>query len=362
MLTVLALVLTASLGWLFPPSTEEAFKADITRQRLDDIKTAIHAFRVNYNRLPCPATPDVDDNDALLGEEDCSTKASGVNEGILPVRALGISPEYLVDGWGRRFSYQVATTLCNFNSGGNSSLTLPLDCTSIIYNSTANNGDLRVRTTNIGNPGPDPAANGVDLGTNFAYIVISHGPNGFGGWMPSGAQRTSGSASDKEEYNADLNAPSGDNATSFWSDPYSSEFDDLVIFETKDQIEAATTDYDRMAMTLANCQTNVTNVIGSIDLTEYTQMNNGLIAPGDGLFGSSQNSGDAILSILWHAQMICAEYYPYYYVSDQLIKCPGFDRAAAGLGRTYNSTGTEDYCECPGANPNWNSTTGVCGP
>lgn len=354
LLAVLALTLTASLGWLFPASTEEAYKAETTRERLDDIKNALHAFRVNYDRMPCPALPTLTDDDPLVGEEDCSVRASGVNMGILPVKSLGISPEYLVDGWGRRFTYQVSNNLCNYNTGGNSGSVVPLDCTSIRYN--ANTGDLTVRTTDVGNPGPDPAANGQDMGTNFAYVVISHGPDGFGAYMPSGTRRTVAGEPVKEAINTDNN-------TTFWTDPYNSEFDDLLIYETKDQIEAATTDYDRVAFTLQQCQNDVSNTIGFIDYTEYQAIQNGLLDPANSIFGESQTPGPAILSIFWHAELLCSKYYPYYYTSDQLITCPGATHDDASdandIARVYDSTGGQKECKCP-AGYTWQAACGKC--
>lgn len=368
-LSVLAMVLTAALGWLAPAGKEEAFKAEETKERLTDIRRAIHAFRVNHGRLPCPARRNMRDDDPRLGEEDCSqdASASNINYGILPVRALGISPEYLVDGWGRRFSYQVAVPLCGRNGGAE---TLPVNCSSIRYTTPAavvvpSSEYLEVRTTDAANPGPNPAvaANRRTISTQVAYAVVSHGANGYGAWLSSGVQRLSGSTTLKEDINR---VPD----KLFWTDAYSGAFDDIVIFDTKETIEASTRDYDRWVMTLQECQQNVTNIIGSMTADEFRLMNTGLFAAGDNMFSPTRTSGPAIMNMLWHAQEVCIRYFPYYYDLSTRIKCPGVDvDTSAGNRLMYNpnvpvappamTENNKGYCACS-TGAGFNPLTGAC--
>ena len=106
-----------------------------TRGKLDTIETALMAYRLTNNRLPCPGDPTVVEGGAGYGTEagaagtctatmsaggslpnitsaspPANTNIAGnttVVEGAVPVRTLGLPDEYQVDGWGRKFAYAV---------------------------------------------------------------------------------------------------------------------------------------------------------------------------------------------------------------------------------------------------------------
>ena len=101
------------------------------QQKLDAIETALMAYRLGNNRLPCPADPaltDIPANAATYGYEaghpgnlrrrqrvsytitpSTSHAALGMSiaEGAVPVKALGLPDEFQFDGWGRKFAYAV---------------------------------------------------------------------------------------------------------------------------------------------------------------------------------------------------------------------------------------------------------------
>ena len=102
----------------------------------------------------------------------------------MPWATLGV-PE--TDAWGRRFTYRVTTALADDPTGG-------LQASFTLATTAGNTGDMTVRTT----------AAGVDIATNVAAIVVSHGKNGLGAFQTDGVQ-VAGAAGDELE-NADVDA------------------------------------------------------------------------------------------------------------------------------------------------------------
>ena len=81
-------------------------KTRITNIRLNKIEKALRAYVNKYSKLPCSALLLASFSDDHFGTEDCSTATGNVHSvnvisGGVPVTALGLSPEYFVDGWGR---------------------------------------------------------------------------------------------------------------------------------------------------------------------------------------------------------------------------------------------------------------------
>ncbi|MDE3060876.1 MAG: prepilin-type N-terminal cleavage/methylation domain-containing protein [Pseudomonadota bacterium] len=69
-----------------------------TANKLNAIETALEAYRLVNNRLPCPAEM-----------EDCTHDA--IAEGAVPVKALSLPEDFQSDGWGQKFSYAVWTPM-----------------------------------------------------------------------------------------------------------------------------------------------------------------------------------------------------------------------------------------------------------
>ena len=73
--------------------------------------------------------------------------------------------EYALDGWDRKFSYVVdGTNICTTDA-----------CTAKQYSN--NEGKLIVQTTSKG---------GTNETEDAVYVLISHGANGYGSYLPSG--------------------------------------------------------------------------------------------------------------------------------------------------------------------------------
>jgi type II secretory pathway pseudopilin PulG len=323
LMTVLAAALVVSLSWIAPSSNEHARRTTITRERMDAIKNALHAFRSQYGRLPCPANPayplEPKADDAALvaasansGVEDCWARTANFNNsmrGSIPTRTLGISPEYAMDGWNRLFSYQVARPICNYDPTAAipNQVGQPLNCNAGDYEDGSGavgvgSGWLQVDTTNPAVNCADGVSCAVNVTVDAAYVVVSHGPNGGGAWLPSGQQKALGSISAREQ----RNVQNGNGDVAYWDDHLSNSFDDFVLYETRPQIDQITTDFDRLPLTQEECQDFASLTLRQFTQTEATDFNAipGLVS----MFGS-QLPDEAILGLLWETQEVCAKIY-----------------------------------------------------
>ena len=122
-------------------SMVESARRVSTQQKLDAIETALMAYRIANNRLPCPSDPTLTDVAAHSATYGYETGAAGtcadangvsytipttstdyaalgmtVAEGALPVKTLGLPDEFQFDGWGRKFAYAVATPMTGVNA------------------------------------------------------------------------------------------------------------------------------------------------------------------------------------------------------------------------------------------------------
>lgn len=368
LLTVFAIVAATALSWLAPSAIDEAKKIEVTKQRLHNIQQALRAFRVHHGRLPCAADRTLADDNPKAGEENCTgvvdSGSNVFNLGVVPVRSLGIDLSNMSDGWGRRFTYHVSLPLCDQGPGGSEAY--PLNCTQVSYRDNA--GDLEVRTYDTDAPtavydDADTATYDV-VNAAVAYVIVSHGPNGDGAWMPSGTQRNAGTGSDRELLNVDRPTASPaviEPDVIYWTEAYNVNFDDIVLFEAKEsdaatvdnpanQIDQALMDYDDWALTQAECldiSTRIAEITGAIT-TEMDAVD----------MGQVESEADTMQRVLWFAQEVCAAYYPADYATPATdIQCPS--------GREFNPTAAvpvdnpQGYCECPGGT-SWDTGAHEC--
>lgn len=247
--------------------------AQVTQTRLEVIETALALFIAQNYRLPCPANGALDATNSavpLAGVEAVDvalTACTLTNQqgGVVPWKALGLALADVTDGWGNVMTYRVDDTMIRPQSmnltlcspGGTgavdvSSTGLHLRCNSACTAATfpgsctststvvAGRG-IRVRDI-AGNLLADPS---VTPSTGVAYVVISHGENGAGAYLPSGGLLTAGTpVSGTEELKNAANLANTPAATFHLVDNPSnyadgmSHFDDLVLRKT--QIAAAT--------------------------------------------------------------------------------------------------------------------------
>ena len=193
-LAIVALLLAGLLPTLSGQMEQQ--RRSETRKQLDDIRAALVGFAASQTppRLPCPASPGIATGLNNAGVENCS-----ISTGVLPWVALGTNE---TDAWGRRFTYTVASSV----AGGNFASSFTLSST----------GNLSLVSDSTGTcPGAACVSN------NIPAIIISHGANGAGAWLPQGSQITASIYPDES-----LNSNGGTKYVSH--DIYQNSFDDLV--------------------------------------------------------------------------------------------------------------------------------------
>lgn len=352
-ITIAATLTIGFLVWSSPTGMTNAVKNIQTKRTMQEVANAIEAFRVQEGRLPCPADPLLrEDNTRLpgaepdqyvnpFGVEDLNTTraASGGNAigvdcpnpvGAVPAHSLGLSSSDMFDAWNRQLIYHVSNQLC-----GTSTLTSQTDdvthkqigCNDSDY--ANHSGNLIVREDS-----------GTSLTEAGAYVLLSTGANGYGGRLAS-AESLSNSThvSEIENYNSDniysLGVPS-------------TNFDDILIYRTKSQIEQLTYKKDAQLLSKAKCRANSTSIE---ELNTSTLQN--LYSTFTTYQQDTLNTGDQVtLGLLLTIQEVCIQYYG----ADNAgitawggPKCPGNSQYYVASHACECPSGDWDDC-CPGGN------------
>lgn len=182
-----------------------------TEARLDRIEEALVAFGTTNRRLPCPSLVT---GGSVTGREDRNAGTGecngSQNPGVVPWRTLGLGEDDAVDAWGRLVTYKVYDdpTSGLVRDGG-------LDLTPC-DNAATSNGPADECTDGestrdyLANKGFDvysgdeaagargDFANPVE-GTGAAYVLISHGANGFFARLPGTGTELDGTGASAEE-------------------------------------------------------------------------------------------------------------------------------------------------------------------
>lgn len=213
-LFIMSLIIGSGLTLL--SAQQEQIKKEDSTVRLNEIREALLGFVVANGRLPCPTQANLATGQPNAGLEaftagntctcqsttgpsntiaDLSaSKVPCVNTtvtGVLPWATLGISEK---DAWGRRPTYRVTRTYAN--AIDNTRTNYGLDSTAFITcgantvclspNGTHNSsfalcscGELNILSATSG---------GSTIATNIPAVVVSHGENGLGAYLPTGQQ------------------------------------------------------------------------------------------------------------------------------------------------------------------------------
>lgn len=144
-----------------------------TRVKIRTISDALTIYyQSNNESLPVPANPNLSLNDPnayKISSSPLTVNAEGgdLYYGAIPVHDLGLSSEYLLDGFGNKFSYYITQNLTN--TGGN-------------------RGTIRVKNFDLNGSENDSAG----------YVIVSHGHDGDGAFNRNGQQNSYDSASNNE--------------------------------------------------------------------------------------------------------------------------------------------------------------------
>lgn len=175
-LAIVLIIVTLLIGGLAVPLSAQiqARRIAETRKTLDAAQEAIVGFAMTHpgslapnRRLPCPDT-DGDGRENL----DIAANSCQSNAGWLPWVNLGVGAQ---DAWGNRLRYSVLTKFATEGFRASSTPADPLVvCTAASCSTTA----------------PDVAADVV-------YVLVSHGPNGWGARNLSGSTLAAPSGPDE---------------------------------------------------------------------------------------------------------------------------------------------------------------------
>ena len=180
-----------------------AQKRSLSATRMQTLDAALAQFVSAQKRLPCPADGTLASSAANAGVEMRAAGACTGNQtgGVVPWRTLGLTENDATDGWDRRYTFRVGTSLAadsgmdmswcdpaGTGAGVGASNACNVACTSTTLGSCtppstflAGKG-LEVRDV-AGTVVMNPAANPH---TGAAYVIISAGETGGGGYLSSG--------------------------------------------------------------------------------------------------------------------------------------------------------------------------------
>lgn len=180
-LAILSVVLSGILPYI--TETTKGREADTTIERLDKIEEALLQYYIANQFIPYPGDPTLAMSNASYGIANSTVAAAltsgNARGGMVPVRTLGLPDEYGFDGWGRRFLYNVDTL----------STASPIATGALIVSDGSTN-----------------------LNAQNSYVIVSHGPNGHGGYTRQGTRLSAGSQNTQELSNCPAGAGSGASA------------------------------------------------------------------------------------------------------------------------------------------------------
>lgn len=230
-LTMVLMIIGLLLAGLIPTLSAqvEAQRINETRKQLEEIKEALIGFAISKGRLPCPA-----DSTTPTGMANASGVYSGTEYkdplgfcakltgsgntrawGVVPWATLGVGE---TDAWGRRFSYRVTNSFADITDGAAANgASAPPCATSLPASGVSfqlcSGGNFNVLTKTSGN----------EIAKYIPILIISHGKNGLGAYMPNGAQIPPASSGD-ELSNSDILY------MDYVSHDPTPSFDDLVVW------------------------------------------------------------------------------------------------------------------------------------
>ncbi|MGZ5032770.1 MAG: hypothetical protein ACXWAC_06190 [Usitatibacter sp.] len=213
-----------------------------TVAKLASAAAALEQFAATTGRLPCPADPGADTGDEVLA----SVATCTFGEGTVPWKVLAMRRDDAFDAWARKISYRVYT-------GNKGSLTQPqgvsmVECDTVEPSpggTTAGAGSAGGLCNSSADPyqrntTPDQYFSGKGLSLNdsgvahddVAFVLISHGVTGLGGYTSSGVRLDLPKADElgnTKETGAFTIRPFSDSDTSATAPTH---FDDLLAYRT----------------------------------------------------------------------------------------------------------------------------------
>jgi len=224
---------------------------------LAKLAEAIEQFVASTGRLPCPADPALPETNAAWGDEAVPTPNEGACSfpaGAVPWRTIGARRDDAVDSWGWKVSYRVfsgtpgvAGSLTQANgvtmvecdtfepTAGN--VTALTGGTNVMGGLCVPNADTALRSSRepvfLANKGLRVTDGPSPQRSDVAFVLVSHGPTGLGGYTTAGNRNSLPAAGD-ELNNTNAAGPFVIKAFSApGTDPTTSaHFDDRLFYRT----------------------------------------------------------------------------------------------------------------------------------
>ncbi len=205
---ILAMVLGASGAFL------DNQKRQNVRVRLDAVETALTNFVAVHKRLPCPADGTIPSGGVRNGIEEVSGTGACANplqsNGVVPWATLGLTENDVTDPWNGRLTYRVDPALAQANplpllmnmsncdpssigpAGPSGACVTPVSPCTGSASCTAPASFLFGKGLDVwdnqnGAIGWAARQNNSGAGTGAAWVIISHGPSGYGAYNGGGA-------------------------------------------------------------------------------------------------------------------------------------------------------------------------------
>lgn len=203
---VIVAFLTGGLLMGITAQRASADSADAQRQ-LDNIREALIGFAMSKGRLPCPAQANLPNTDDMAGQELTPPCDGTLQHGVLPWKTLGLLE---TDPWGRRFTYSVSSFDSSASPSKSFARALPTGASASFSLTTIGSANVRETWNST-----------AAIASDLPVVIISHGINGAGAFLPTGAQLP---------VSTDPNEAENSNATNliFVSRTPGNNFDDLV--------------------------------------------------------------------------------------------------------------------------------------
>jgi hypothetical protein len=162
-----------------------------TVSKLERVRDALTAFTAANGSLPCPANGAADTG---LADPATANAICTYPDGTIPWKTLGIQASEALDSWNRKISYRVYAGNTGLTQVGGANMVScdsqkPGGGAAIGANGLCAADHSNLNEQYLVGKGLTFSDNGV-AANGFAFVLISHGPTGYGAWLQGGARMT----------------------------------------------------------------------------------------------------------------------------------------------------------------------------
>lgn len=225
-MAIVLVIITILIGGLAMPLSAQiqARRIAETKTTLEEARTALIGYAMTHNAtntpthhyLPCPDTDAPPDG----RENRTSDTTCAASQGVLPWADLGIAPQ---DAWGNRLRYAVVGQFIDKYNGFSASTPAPPGPPSFGFD------PIKICSTHT--------CSSPDVADNVVFVLVSHGPNGWGAYNINGTTLANPTGPDEAE-NLD-NDPIYISRSPTKADAASGEFDDLAVWVSQSALIAS---------------------------------------------------------------------------------------------------------------------------